>query len=625
MREFTLLSLAVITLGAFLTTPINAATDTTAPVRVETRQTSAPAAELIARILPHHVNQFTLEIIPSDTDVFEIESIGGKIALRGNSPLSLASAFNYYLQNVAHLEYCNYGSNLDIAPNAKLPLPVEKIRRPATLPYRMAYNYCTFGYTMAWWDWSRWEKEIDFLALNGINHPFIITGQEAVWINTFKQYGCTDEEIRHWLGSPAHFPWMFMQNMEDFGGTLPTAFVQKRIELAKKILQRCRELGMQPILQGYYGMLPSTFSKHNPQAKILPQGGWCGFRRPDMLDPTDPMFAKIAKTFLEEQEKLFGRAGYYAGDPFHEGGKSKGVDLADCGERIFNAMKSVDPDAVWIKQCWQSTNEKMLSRIPHDRVIALDLNSESRPYWQNGAFAGKRWTWCLLQNFGGNTDLGGNIPLLTHLFTDALHSPKKGNLYGMGLLPEGWHSTPAIYALQAEFIWRDQPFQTDEWLKHYIHRRYGKVSDNAFSAWDNLCKSVYGISYRNAQTPANAIFMARPLRGNPPKAREWGTTRQQHDPLVLIAAWDNMISAAKEGLATDGFAFDLADVTRQALADSTTKLYELIDQAYKNKDQAALDKYTTAFVEILKDIDTTLATRPEFLLGPWLTDARKWG
>ena len=28
----------------------------------------------------------------------------------------------------------------------------------------------------AWWDWERWEREVDWMALNGINLPLAFTG-----------------------------------------------------------------------------------------------------------------------------------------------------------------------------------------------------------------------------------------------------------------------------------------------------------------------------------------------------------------------------------------------------------------------------------------------------------------
>lgn len=47
--------------------------------------------------------------------------------------------------------------------------------------FRYYQNVCTFSYTSVWWDWTRWEREIDWMALNGINLPLAFTGQEALW------------------------------------------------------------------------------------------------------------------------------------------------------------------------------------------------------------------------------------------------------------------------------------------------------------------------------------------------------------------------------------------------------------------------------------------------------------
>ena len=43
-------------------------------------------------------------------------------------------------------------------------------------------NVCTFGYSYAHWDWKRWEREIDWMALNGINMPLAFVGYLLVFI-----------------------------------------------------------------------------------------------------------------------------------------------------------------------------------------------------------------------------------------------------------------------------------------------------------------------------------------------------------------------------------------------------------------------------------------------------------
>lgn len=42
-------------------------------------------------------------------------------------------------------------------------------------------NVCTVSYSMAWWDWARWEEELDWMALSGINLALAFNGQEYIW------------------------------------------------------------------------------------------------------------------------------------------------------------------------------------------------------------------------------------------------------------------------------------------------------------------------------------------------------------------------------------------------------------------------------------------------------------
>ena len=71
---------------------------------------------------------------------------------------------------------------------SSLPVVKEKIRVNATLPLRYYLNYCTYSYSMAFWDWTQWEDEIDRMAMQGINMPLVaVIGQYAVWQNTLRR------------------------------------------------------------------------------------------------------------------------------------------------------------------------------------------------------------------------------------------------------------------------------------------------------------------------------------------------------------------------------------------------------------------------------------------------------
>ena len=74
--------------------------------RVASAETQPPtwsARGLLERLLPRHAKHFVLEIIPRDPagDVFEIESREGRIVLRGNNGVPIASALNWYLRHTA--------------------------------------------------------------------------------------------------------------------------------------------------------------------------------------------------------------------------------------------------------------------------------------------------------------------------------------------------------------------------------------------------------------------------------------------------------------------------------------------------------------------------------------------
>ena len=99
----------------------------------------------------------------------------GKVVLRGDSGVSIASALNHYLKRYCHSHFSWNGDQI----NLPKPLPSVKDNKIHIInpnKYVVYFNYCTFNYSSPWWDWKRWEREIDFMALNGINVPLAVTG-----------------------------------------------------------------------------------------------------------------------------------------------------------------------------------------------------------------------------------------------------------------------------------------------------------------------------------------------------------------------------------------------------------------------------------------------------------------
>lgn len=137
---------------------------------------------LIQRVAPEHSRFFFLSLISSSgMDAWEVETHSGpggstSVTLRGTSGVALASAFSWYLKYKCNSVYLWQEESLNLP--SPLPEVSPKHSQNSTFSYRYYYNVCTLGYTTVFWDWARWEREIDWMAMNGINFPLGFVGQE---------------------------------------------------------------------------------------------------------------------------------------------------------------------------------------------------------------------------------------------------------------------------------------------------------------------------------------------------------------------------------------------------------------------------------------------------------------
>lgn len=594
------------------------------------------AKALIKRTIPLHAQFFILETLPqqSGKDAFEIESRGTKIVLRGNNGVAISSALYYYLTNYAHCQITWNGTNLKLP--AKLPTVAKKVQIASPYPYRYYLNYCTFNYSMSWWDWSRWEKEIDWMALHGINMPLAITGEEYTWYLVYKEMGFTDKDLANFFTGPSYFSWFWMGNIDSWGGPLPLTWMKSHFELQKKILKRQRELGMKPVLPAFTGHVPAAFKQKFPNAKLKATNWTNGFADTYILDSEDPMFASIGKRFLQRQTALLGTDHLYSADTFNENEPPSDEPefLSKLSARVYDGMYQADTAAIWVMQGWlfysdrkfwkAPQTEALLKAVPNDKMILLDLATEIEPVWKRtDAFYGKPWIWNMLHNFGGNTNLFGRMDVVAKEPAAALKDPKSGKMVGIGLTMEGIEQNPVLYELMTANIWQSEGINLDLWLKKFVHNRYGKSDKYALKAWEILRKTVYTVpTDRYIRDGAESIIQARPTFDS---LTRWTKTSLNYDARDLIPAWDALIKAAPTCKTSDGFNYDLVDLSRQVLANYALPLQRSFVKAYQQKDMVTFKKETAKFLMLISDMDKLLATRKDFMLGPWVADARRWG
>ena len=162
---------------------------------------ASPIQGLLERIDKGASRKFIVEQVKSPADFFELDQKGDKVVIRGNNYVSIATGLNWYLKYHAGIQLSWNGMKAKL-PDV-LPAVTQKERHETDLKYRYDLNYCTYSYTMAFWDWKRWEQEIDWMALHGINLPLAIIGTDVVWRNVLMKLGYTQDEVNQFIAGPA--------------------------------------------------------------------------------------------------------------------------------------------------------------------------------------------------------------------------------------------------------------------------------------------------------------------------------------------------------------------------------------------------------------------------------------
>ncbi len=211
---------------------------------------------------------------------------------------------------------------------------------------------------MVWWDWTRWQREIDWMAMNGLNLILSFTGQEFAWKTFYSALGLTDDEMNSYYSGPAFLAWQRMGNIHGWAGPLDDSWTSEQAILQKQIVDQIRMFGMINVLPGFAGHVPEGLKRIYPNANYTQSAQWGGFgsrySEDYLLEPTDPLFVQLGKKFYDFLISQYGTDHIYNADTYNEmEPSSTDLDfLRRSNAAIFNAMKSSDPNATFLMQGW---------------------------------------------------------------------------------------------------------------------------------------------------------------------------------------------------------------------------------------------------------------------------------
>ena len=558
-------------------------------------------------------------------DYFTIASEKGKPKITGNSYLSITTGIGWYLKYYANI--CLTWNNLTTdLTTVNLPLPQQAETHRTKMKCRYDLNYCTFSYSMSFWDWDRWQKEIDWMALHGVNMPLALTGTDVVWYDILvNSLGYTKTEANAFVAGSAYQAWFLMNNLEGWGGPNPDSWYVRQKSLQQNIVSRMRELGMMPVLPGYSGMVPHDIGTKKGW-KITSSGTWCGFTRPEFIPTTEPQFNQMAQLYYDEMRNLYGASEYYSIDLFHEGSVPSGINVGNTYRDVYNAMVNYSgaTNPQWVIQAWGSNPlQAGLDAVAPGKLIVLDLFSDGSGRWQNSFKqtngTPNQFVFCMLNNFGGRTGLHGRLAKTINDFY-AAKTQFPNTMMGVGATMEGLANNPMLYEALYELPWRAEKTGASEWIKIYPQFRYGKSNEATTKAWALLNNSVYNCN-TSQQGTSESVLCARPsMTVN--SVSTWSTSaiywnpQDIRDAAALLLMQSNNLSGAN-------YQYDAVDIVRQTLSDFSNELLKRIKSANDTKDVALRNARIDTFLTVILDQDRLLNTMPDFMVGKWIADARK--
>ncbi|MFD7256116.1 alpha-N-acetylglucosaminidase [Streptomyces sp. NPDC059874] len=585
----------------------------------------APARASLERLLPRHAAQFTLVAdAGAAADTFTVSGTAGAVTVRGSTGATLLTGVGWYLQHVAGADIGWPGDSIGMLP-AELPAVPAPVTRSALVPHRYALNDTDDGYSGPYRSFEEHQRQIDLLALHGVNEVFVQVGAEYPYYRALQDFGYSAEELRRWIPGPGHQSWWLLQNLSGFGGPVSERLIRERAALGGRLAEQLRALGMTPVLPGYFGTVPPEFAARNPGAVTVAQGDWAGFDRPDWLDPASPVFGKLAASYYEAQRSVFGDSTMYRMSPLHEGGQTGNVDVKAAAGAIQRALHAARPGALWAVLGWQDDpTAELLAGVDTSKLLILDgLSDRYNRLDRETRWGGVPYAMGSIYNFGGHTTIGANTSVWIDRF-GAWRAKGDSALTGIAYIPEATGTNPAAFDLFTDLAWEPGPVDQRRWFADFASRRYGRPDAAATAAWEELRKGPYSTSSGLWSESQDSLFTARPSLSAVGTAY-WSPRSMRYPADSVRRALDHLLRVDPSLRGSSAYRFDLVDTARQALANHSRVLLPKIKAAYEAKDLRRFRDLTAQWADGERRLDALVGSDPNFLLGDWLGKARSWG
>ena len=546
--------------------------------------------DLIRRNTPRLCDNFTLKNIEDDNgfDRFEVYAEDGKVVLAGNSNLTLAMAYYRYLN-----EYCGVvitNGDYDISALGTAPLPKEKISFTVKQKIRARTSYEFFALEGNYWGFDRWEKEIDFMAMHGINAALQPVGFDGVIFHFLDDMGLDENECLEFSSGPAFLSRQLTGNIAGTHSVKSKEYLDRKIYIGKKIVEREKELGISPILPAVIPTVPFNVRRKYRKMEIFKAPQWYNFPPIFFIKADNAFFNVFNLRFLKKQQELLGETKSFFYEPLYDvNPKGFTSHVAAIGQSVSEVLNEFDPEAVCYTHL-SAINADFFKDLSGKKFIFIkDKGDES-------ILSGKKYITAIRGNFYGRTAIYGDM-------NNVCGCPfsKDENSLGTAVELDTFRENPLYCAAVLKSATADSAFDSDDFTRDFAQKRY---KTDAYT--DELIR-LKNLCYTNDES-VGSIICARPttqIRHTAP----YDTLERKYDYRELFAIAKSILE--NDARKVDTIRADVQSILRQSLSDFAAPVYKKATEFFREKNVGNFEQASNLFLEICEDLDRLLKTREE--------------
>ncbi len=568
--------------------------------------------DFVVRNTPKIAEAFDFRLCPDKNgcDTYEVFSEDKKIIICGSNKIAMAMGYYRYLHDFCNVLLVNGDYDISYIKNA--PLPDKKLTFTVPQKIRMAMTNERYAAEADAWGFDRWEKEIDFMAMNGVNTPLALTGSDGVLFKMLTEMRIKPETVSSFISGSSYWYRQLTGNIFGFLPVNSTAYYERKIAIGKMVTEREKELDMNPVHQGLMLTVPFSFRRHYPKTDLIKLPPWNAFPPAMTIAADDYGYLRIFnKNYLELQKELLGEVHNYIFDPLTDV-DTKGYNsfIEEIGEDFRELLDEIDSEGIWFVR---SGSLPVIKEKIQKTVI---IDEDGGDYISRGGFEGSDFVVGFRGNLNGRTVLCGDMETLSgNPYLEA--KEKYTNAVGTGLFFDSDDENPMFYTLAAKMLTSSEKADLNAFITDFSRCRYG--SERFAGDLKKLVKLCYrkGSSLNQASAlcarPCTQIKHTAPL----------DTFERPYENKDLLAFVKS--SVASDDKKNDSYRKDMSSVLRQALSNVLRPLHEQATKCFFNQMIVEYEKTSNVFVEICEDIDRLLRTVPKNNLYHHLESARQLG